>query len=93
MHFLRNDEVRYRRTLGHRWACVTVRAEGRGSERTLIVQEGSIAVLKLGVYLIELPQDVRVLGPDGKQIHASWKFWVTLETFDPFHCLTDMEEP
>jgi len=48
-----------------------------------------ILVLKRGVRLAKLPTDVQVLGDDTR-VRASGEFYISTETFDPYHALTDV---
>lgn len=91
MHFLRKNEV-YSRTLGKPRACVKVRVE----KDTLVVCEPeddkpNISVAKTDTQWSEVPDRVTVVGADGKVIKPSKgkKFYVTVETFDPFHLVME----
>lgn len=87
MHFLKRDELYGGIRTSKPWAAVQVRIE-RGSPRTLTIQPG-VSVLKVDVMLIPLPENVRVVDGDGNAVVASHRFWVTTESFDPFHLLLD----
>ncbi len=90
MHFLRKSEVYGVTALGRPWACVKVKLSGRD---VLEIQEG-ISVGKADSQWVKLPERVKVVGPDGKQVKPSKGkcFWVTVETFDPFHMVTEGDE-
>lgn len=95
MHFLRKTEV-YARTLTRPRAAVKVRVE----KDTLVICEPeddehpNIIVAKLDTQWSELPERVKVCGPDGKVIKPSKgkKFYVTVETFDPFHAVMEADD-
>lgn len=53
--------------------------------------EFPIVVLKPDALVTLLPSKIRVLDPEGKIIKPSHQFYITTESFDPWHLLTDME--
>jgi hypothetical protein len=59
---------------------------------TLVVMPEDIGLLRTGSQLFPLPKEVRVLAPDHKPLEASQHFYVSLDTFDPFHGLIDAED-
>ena len=71
--------------IGKPWACVTVRAEGK----RLVVVPGSIGVLKSDALVMPLPLEIEVCEEGGWRIRPERKFYITTETFDPYHALTD----
>jgi hypothetical protein len=73
-------------------ACVTVRVEFRDRKPVLVVKPGSVSLLKGDAVLTELPKEISVIDEDGKRIKATGKFYVTTETFDPYHCVTDLSD-
>jgi hypothetical protein len=75
--------------VGKPWACVTVRVERSRRPCTLRIQEG-IFVLKHDTLIVPLPDGVVVLQPDGKRCKPTGRFYVTTESFDPCHLLTDI---
>ena len=75
------------RAIGRHFACVTVKVIGK---KIVQVEPSSIGILKYDTLVTPLPADVRVVGPDGKEIKAAHRFYITTETFDPFHALTDL---
>lgn len=92
MHFLKKSEV-HARTLGKPRACVNVKVEGRDR---LVVCGGDdgkhgVFVAKIDSQWSELPERIKVVGPDGKVIKPSKgkQFYVSTETFDPFHALLE----
>jgi hypothetical protein len=88
MHFLGRYEFKFRRHAIR--ACVTVLvARGRGKDGTLEVVPGSVAVMDAEV--VRLPDGVMVVGPGGEVIAPTWGFWVTTESIDPYHLLTDWD--
>lgn len=87
MHFLRKDELRSRRVTLR--ACVEARIEREGRTRRLVV-EGPLRFTK-GTEFAPLPPDVTVLDSEGNRLEPTWGFWVSLETFDPYHLVTDWD--
>lgn len=88
-HFLTKTEIHDFRLRQQR-AGVIVRASRK--DKTLTIREGrdSIVVLDSGAAMSWLPEDYRVLDPEGGSIRAIGRFAVTLETFDPYHVVTDI---
>ena len=95
MHFLRKAEV-YARTLTRPRAAVKVKLE----KDKLVVSgpddEGNpnIFVAKLDTQWAPVPDRIKVVGPDGKVIKPSKgkSFYVTVETFDPFHAVMEASD-
>lgn len=88
MHFLRKNELHRERALERRHAVVTVRFEGPDR---LIVVPGQIGVSKSDALFVPLSKRVVVLDPETlKPIEASGEFWVSTETFNPFHVIADL---
>jgi len=56
-----------------------------------MLQPGEISVLKADAQLALVPEDVVVVDPDGKAIKAAGKFYVTVETIDPYHAVVDIQ--
>jgi len=69
------------------WACVKVRRE----KNDLIIQDG-VSVLKVGALLVPVPSYLRVVSDEGELITPSKgkQFWISTESFDPFHLVTEM---
>ena len=40
---------------------------------------------------VPLPKEIKVISQDGEPITPTWKFWISTETFDPFHLLIDWD--
>lgn len=80
-------------------AGVTVRFEKRGRDRLLVVcsiddVEHAIAIMQMGAQMAPVPASVKVIdAATRKTIKPSHRFWVTLESLDPFHMLIDAEWP
>lgn len=53
--------------------------------------EFPIVVLKADALIAPLPKEIRVLDQDGKVFKTSRQFYITTESFDPWHLLTEME--
>jgi hypothetical protein len=86
MHFLRKSEV-HGRSLEMPRACVTVRVV----KDTLVIESGSLGVLKIGAQMAPVPERMKVVTDDGKVVKPSKgkQFWVTVETFDPMHAVME----
>jgi len=68
------------------YACVTVEVLGK---KKLKAVPGSIAFLKSDARLVALPEDVIVVDDKGNVIEPSRGFFITTETFDPYHAIID----
>lgn len=98
MHFLRKNEMRDARTLLQLRAGVRVKLIGKESEQQLVVDvrededaESPLIILKHDVQVAPLPDRVKVFDPiENKQIKPSGRFFVSTETFDPYHVVCDM---
>lgn len=90
MHFLRENERYGSSELGRPWAAVRVKLDGA---RLHIVDdgEGALVIAKMDAIFAPLPERIVVVGPDGKIVKPSKRsrFWVTLESIDPYHLVTD----
>lgn len=96
MHFLRQDEVHGARCCYLR-AAVTVQVVKQVVKDALVIQlviQPGISVAKLGVQWVTLPERVKVLSTEGEEVRPSKdrRFYVTVETFDPFHLVTEAGE-
>ena len=91
MHFLNKDELWRARAIQRPCAAVKVRFTRKARERVLTVEHGFVAILGHDAIIAPLPKDVVVVTEDGEAIEASRGFWVTIETFDPWHLLMDFE--
>lgn len=69
------------------WAAAQV--ERRGDE--LVLVPGGVFIAKADTLWLDLPERLNVVGPDGAPVHPSpgRKFFITAETFDPFHAVTE----
>lgn len=93
MHFLKESEI-YSRQLARPRAGVKVEVQGKD---TLVLcapendEDHVIFILKPDARLSRLPDRVKVVDPEGKVVKPSKgkAFYVTLETFDPFHGVTE----
>jgi hypothetical protein len=70
-------------------ACVRVRVERTRTACTLRV-DGGVSVLKPDARVAPLPEGIVVLNEDGTVCEAVGRFYVTLESFDPYHLITDV---
>ena len=91
MHFLRKSEVSsWRTSPGRPYAAVVVRYEKIGrTGRRLIIEE--IQICKADTEFQPLPLDVEVVSEEGERVlpSRSKHFWVSTESFDPYHLVTD----
>jgi hypothetical protein len=58
------------------------------------LEVGPLLIAKEGLGLAPIPEKVVVVAPDGKEIKPSKGavFLISVETFDPFHLVTEMDE-
>jgi len=76
-------------TVGRPYAAVVVENTGK---KKLAIQLGQIQVMKHDAYVVMLPDDFKVINPeDGTVIDAEHTFWITTETFDPYHAVIDWD--
>lgn len=99
MHFLRKNEnpgwgARHTTRV---LAAVRVRHETVDREDRLVLdpdpEADPFSFVKPGTALVKLPDRVPVLAPDGSRIKTSHQFWVTTETFNPYHLVLDIQDP
>ncbi len=96
MHFLTAEEARGERAVGKPYACVVVkvsRITHRGVRRRslTVCTDRGVSVFRADALVVPLPESVGVVLEDGDVLRPSRTFWVTTETFDPYHLLTDMD--
>lgn len=60
----------------------------RGGRKVLVVCQG-IEKTKDDALWFLLPEDIKVLDDDGNVVRPSGKFYITVETIDPYHLLAD----
>ena len=90
MHFLYKRETNFSPLHPSRvYAAVKVEVTKKAKPRTLAVLPGGIVFTKTDTKFVPLPDDVIVVNDEGEEITASFKFYVSLETFDPFHIVVD----
>lgn len=97
MHFLRKDECSYPQPLRRPYAARKVWLERKGKAEVLRLvvlpedeKDHGVVICQMDVMFVPLPERVKVIGPDGKAIKPRCKhFWVSVETFDPYHLVTD----
>jgi|WetSurMetagenome_2_1015567.scaffolds.fasta_scaffold11132_2 hypothetical protein len=93
-HFLTIDEAghwRVRRPPSRAAVRVRVEPHKRREPRKLVVESGVFVLKANDVALVPLPEDVVVMSKGGEVLKPTWGFWVSVETFDPYHVLTDWE--
>lgn len=49
-----------------------------------------LLVLREGTKMIPLPKNMEIVDEDGDPIEATGRFYVTEETIDPYHLVTDI---
>jgi hypothetical protein len=86
MHFLLKSDRTHGEALWRRYAGMQVRFEPKDKLR---VQEGGICILTPDALFVPLPERIKVIDLDGKPIKSTWKFFVTIESFNPFHVVID----
>jgi hypothetical protein len=91
VHFLKQPEGF---VIGRPRACVTVKVIDHKGKR-LQVQTGdgakAISVLKADALVTPLPDGWTVVDDEGEPIRPTWGFYVTTESFDPAHLVTDWD--
>lgn len=102
MHFLHKDEVGYFNHLvvGRPYAAVKVEHQNnRELGDHLVICAGeevsdNIIIVKGDTQMAPLPVRVKVLSPDGEIVKPSKgrKFFVSTETFNPYHLVLEAEE-
>lgn len=88
MHFLKKAALRSH-AIGKPRAAVRVKFDSK--KKALVIVEGEgFMVLKDDSLISEIPSNIPILDSKGKPILASGKFFVTTETFDPYHAVVDL---
>lgn len=82
-HILKNGA---KRAVGKPYAAVQVEVYGK----KLIVHDGSLCLVKGDTLVTELPSEFKVYGIDGEEIPPANKFYITVETINPYHLILDM---
>ena len=90
MHFLVHFKRWREQAIGKPRAAVVVEVEKQRSPCTLRVQENSLCILKSDTLMATLPEGVVVLSSDGKPVKPTGRFYVSTESFDPYHLVTDV---
>jgi len=90
VHFLTQFKSWRDEAIGKPRAAVVVEVEKKRAPCTLRVQDGSICILKSDAIMAPLPDGVVVRSADGKPIKPTGRFFVSTESFDPYHLLTDV---
>jgi hypothetical protein len=76
------------RRLGRPFAAVMVERDGQ----TLRIIPEQFKILKPDTQIAELPDDIAVMAPVGKQaVPPERRFWITVQTFDPYHAVLDWD--
>lgn len=69
-------------------ACVQVRRE----KNALVVQDGGIQIARPSTLFGMLTPGIKVMDGDGNELPATGTFYISLETIDPYHLLTDVSD-
>lgn len=95
MHFIQSKDVGpFPRTTKKVLAAVCCHHEKRDGEDVLVItSEDPIRIVKMGTSITALPGRVKIISQEGEAVRASHKFWVTLETFNPYHLVFDHLDP
>lgn len=88
MHPVPRDEVEAQTM--RMCAVVNVESQGAGKNSTLRLLGDGVFIAK-DVAMLRIPRRISVVGPDGIQMVPSRgkAFWISAETFDPYHLLTE----
>jgi len=88
-HPLHASEVAMPGPLSRPWAATQVRLE-RGA---LVLVENGAFIAAADTMWVELPESIPVLDPDGRRVQPSpgRRFFISIETFSPFHAVTEAE--
>ena len=78
------------RALHRPYACVTVKVLKLQPHVVLEVVDGSIGISKQGTTWVALEQGTQVVAEDRTVIEPTGTFYVSTESFDPFHLLMDV---
>ncbi len=90
MHFLTHFGRFREDAIGKPRACVAVLVTRQRDPCTLRVEEEPLRILKADAMMTPLPEGVVVLHADGRVCKPTGRFYVTTESFDPCHLLTDV---
>jgi len=75
------------RYLGRPHVAVAVQRQGR----KLVVQAG-VHILRADTKITLVPKGFQLVAEDGEEIPMDGTFWMTVETFDPFHAVMDLDQ-
>lgn len=85
-HFLTKDRAIGGMMLGRPHMAVCAKYE---KGRLVLSDDRAPYVARADARFVPLPEGVAVLGRNGNTLEASGKFWVSVETCDPFHAIVD----
>ncbi|MFB5269350.1 hypothetical protein ACE41H_21560 [Paenibacillus enshidis] len=86
MHPLQKEN-KHSRELGRPYAAVQV----EHINKVLVVIPGSVSILKEETKITKLPSAYPVVDSEGYLIKPSGQFYITTETFDPYHMVIDLQ--
>lgn len=91
MHPINTDEIRA--TTMRKCAVVKAETRGVGSRATLTVVGDGVFVAE-NIQMLKIPDRIKVLSQDGDEIMPSngMTFWMSAETIDQFHLVTECAE-
>lgn len=87
MTWLIDRKASFEHAIGKSRAAVTIRVKNRNE---LVVADDGICILKADALISKLPDGVRIYDPNGKEVTPTGSFYITTESFDPFHIVTDI---
>ena len=94
-HFLRSNELPFtpksitKPIIGAMCRLETI----DGNDVLYIVHEWPLRLIRKDVPIAPIPDRVRLIGLAGETIQVTHKFWVTLETVNPYHLVIDIASP
>lgn len=88
-HIFKKSEIRF--TTSFKKPVIAVKVIV-GKKQTLIVEDKLPVVCKSDTVWAELPKRILVLSKGGRKIKSSGKLYISVETINPFHLITDQNE-
>jgi len=88
-HFLPPRDIHEQGLPKERAAVQVEVRRGRGKSATLTTMPG-VHIVPAGTRMTLLPEWVEVVNSKGAKIEATGRFYVTVESLDPYHLLVDL---
>lgn len=87
-HFIKGGSLAgvYSRNIGKIYCAVKVKFKSN----KLYVEDGGISVVKPDTKIAELPTKFKVYNSENEEVQPSGKFYISVETINPFHLLMDL---